>query len=119
MEANELRIGNWVNCSIYNGNTDVDIQFEFQEYKYIHLFKPIPLTEERLLKFGFEKKIVAKYSFYQLNVGCLRFNFSDNKLHFGIQGVSNVEWVEYTLKYVHQLQNLYFTLTGEELHVDI
>jgi len=56
-------------------------------------FKPIPLTEEWFLKFGFEG-----------NSGTFAWKLSP------AGKVINVE-----CKYVHQLQNLYFALTGEEL----
>ena len=68
-----------------------------------HEFNPIPLTEEWLLKFGFKKiSEIGDYSNGNMTV---------------ILAISNKI---YTLKrkrinHVHQLQNLYFALTGEEL----
>lgn len=113
----ELRCGNWVNCSIYNGNKDVNIQFEFQEYKYIHLFKPIPLTEEILLKCGFEKLGEEESDiFFRLYLG---FKFGN---HFFITG--NIEnggfycHGDKNLKYLHQLQNLFFAVGGSELSIN-
>jgi hypothetical protein len=66
--------------------------------------KPIPLTEERLLEFGFEKD-VSKYNI------CWFLNhvyiwFVDGKY---------INELDLPIDYVHQLQNLYFTLKGEEL----
>lgn len=69
----------------------------------------IPLTEEWLLKFGFEKinhrieGIIYKKSW-------LRFN----------EYARLIDWRGGSIEskvcfYVHQLQNLYFALTGEEL----
>tara|TARA_R110000803_G_scaffold35405_8_gene76622 strand:- start:10881 stop:11252 length:372 start_codon:yes stop_codon:yes gene_type:complete len=64
---------------------------------------PIPLTEEWLLRFD-----ISDDYFYHIDDGLLVFGiqvFPDNYY--------NTVLAE--LKYVHQLQNLYFALTGEEL----
>jgi hypothetical protein len=68
-------------------------------------YRPIPLTEEWLLKFGFE----------------ITNNFQ-TKDRFQTHKQDGIIWFEYgyisiELKYVHQLQNLYFALTGEELTI--
>jgi hypothetical protein len=111
MNAEELRLGNYVyskscNCNFPKGV----IQVDFEAFRKIHLFdglsglEPIELTEEWLLKFGFEKVaendfILGKYSLYYL-------------LYYDGYRVSEI-----TPKYVHKLQNLYFALTGKELVV--
>jgi hypothetical protein len=70
-------------------------------------FEPIPLTEEWLLKFGFEWK---NHGLHKDNWVIRQFGgdwtifLSNEKYNFDIK-----------LCYVHQLQNLYFALTGEEL----
>ena len=106
MNANELRIGNIILVTAmtnrYNNETKVIIvdshQFELCE-KYPEKHNPIPLTEEWLLKFDCKKIWVFEI-------------FGDNKRGFHIS-TEYGEWI--FLKYVHQLQNLYFALTGEEL----
>jgi len=57
MKASELRIGNWVNydgrnCTIQEPTDLVDADE----------FEPIPLTEEWLLNFGFEKEEHLDYN---------------------------------------------------------
>lgn len=113
MRANELRIGNLV---LINSNIhEVDVVDYNQviatvtgliELKYV---KPIPLTEEWLLRFGFDKSGLyhAKnqvYIYYErrwTDTGYeYRFNYTSIKI-----------------KHIHQLQNLYFALTGEELTI--
>jgi hypothetical protein len=115
MKASELRIGNWVS-SIYG--------MEFQVYPMyfkqmptdekhnliLSNWKPIPLTEEWLLKFGFERM-----KFFGTNINYLLkepicISTSDmvvewNKPNFIIKQI----------KYIHEIQNIYFALTGEEL----
>ena len=78
-----------------------------EELKY---FKPITLTEEWLIKFGFKKYRGNFYGDYILNGYKL-----DEQFKFFVQG-SSVVLRE--LKYVHQLQNLYYSLTGKELVMD-
>jgi hypothetical protein len=107
MKASELRIGNFVKgkeTNVYWTVEAIDSNSIFSHVKWRSLdaFEPIPLTEEWLLKFGFEKVaendfILGKYSLYYL-------------LYYDGYRVSEI-----TPKYVHQLQNLYFALTGEEL----
>lgn len=69
------------------------------------IYHDIPLTEEWLLKFGFER-LFETGSTYSLG----DFNVSD----FGENGIFHYD-VKQQIKYVHELQNLYFALTGSEL----
>jgi len=112
MKATELRIGNLVKYNdggifkvigIYNFGLDVedDIEVTYMEYEN---FSAIPITEEWLLKFGFEKKYknYEKGYFMFFKGSCSRISYK-----LSLIGIN--------IKYVHQLQNLYFALTGEEL----
>ena len=124
MKANELRIGNCLFvpgvhrevivsaifkthyvCEDYNG-------IRFEESLRIN-YQPIPLKEEWLLKFGFEKinndvfRIVQNDNFK--SPFSIAFDNINNLFKIAFQGY----W--YHCKYVHQLQNIYFALTGEEL----
>ena len=124
MKANELRIGNLVYGIVYNdetdeethvlckvlildsvGETDYPIWVESDSgHEFFDRFEPIPLTEEWLLKFGFEK---TKYGFVKMTeIACLRI-WEEDVTYSGTL-IENIE-------HVHQLQNLYFALTGEEL----
>jgi hypothetical protein len=66
---------------------------------------PIPITEEWLVRFGFEHE-ETEYSNFQNKDGVRLF------FHNGVWNYSSLNTV---IKSVHQLQNLYFALTGEEL----
>jgi hypothetical protein len=142
MKANELRIGNKFECmgmiqTVFElcDNTDrgrikqagyeyiIRCEENRNQYKPIEI-KPILLTKDWLLKLGFEKKFPDET--------CNLFDMklfkekTVNGLNRG-QGfmcladfIEKEGWYLYlqtrvTLKYVHQLQNLYYTLTGEEL----
>ncbi len=102
MKANELRIGNYVHMDMSIDDIEVvrlkigDLALFAIEARELY---PIPLTEEWLLKFGL-MSIKTELGLWN-NGDAIYFNYGFEK---SIQ-----------LKYVHQLQNLYFALTGEEL----
>ena len=123
IKANELRIGNLFIEENSNKIIEViglDKKTVVFSGKFLYQWqaKPIPLTEEWLLKFGFENvhtdwfyKDIAKTNSYQF---CFNICLSNGKitLDSGFDENSIIK-----LKYVHQLQNLYFALTGAELTV--
>jgi hypothetical protein len=134
MKAEDLRLGNL----IYNTKGEVDtviIDALIYMLTYpdpICQAKPIPLTEEWLLKFGFNSNSPCK-DFedcgmpYYAKHGVLLF-YNRNRLKHelcyyligygsmrsGKYHISMIRWI----MYVHQLQNLYFALTGEELTIN-
>jgi hypothetical protein len=118
MKATELRIGNLIGCDIQtlivkavNDETVICHTMDGKPY-VLHLedVYGLKLTEEWLLKFGFTlitSDCESPSDWYYR--------------HDNLTGsIDNLTW-KYThqhglkLKYVHQLQNLYFALTGEEL----
>jgi hypothetical protein len=111
MKASELRIGNIMNAPEHEtlisprGLFYVDIgALTSISNGNVYTFEAVPLTEEWLVKFGF-----------------LRSPENDCVFANGVQAVffdktdSFCELKGAYPKYVHQLQNLYFALTGEEL----
>lgn len=125
MKANELRIGNYLN---YRDKERILIVSNLGSFRFETIchntgviygsddaseYNGIPLTEDWLLKFGFTLDI---------GVGVW---FSTQK-HFPIWNAYSVIPYQYTLdnpshniniSTVHQLQNLYFALTGDELQL--
>jgi hypothetical protein len=87
------------------------------EYTVDDIFEPIPLTEEWLLKFGFEKK---NKSFHKYSKGfCHEGFYCGGKWHTIVEGRKNNYFYKGAwMIYVHQLQNLYFALTGQELIIN-
>lgn len=137
MKASELRIGNWI--EVYSSESQVNefdsglIFFNLLknqdgtnfEYDYIdaEFAKPILLTQEWLIKFGFVQKPDSGYWKDDLVYfdGPLQIFFKPNynKFFFGIRGrgYNCEQYVDIEINYVHQLQNLYHALTGEELTI--
>ena len=132
MKAKELRIGNWVNRP--SGDVKIiDLLTHRNEFGFhtelvgnvagnIDTLEPIPLTEEWLLRFGFIKRDSNWVIPYTDREGF--------KYHHSVQFYDG-EWIYsndgsnagcYTLEAdisnVHQLQNLYYALTGEELEIN-
>lgn len=127
MTANELRIGNVVgHGALHTGigrdgrdyytinelREDVMFFNESNTGEYYNDVQPIPLTEDWLLEFGFEKlnRDVPAFEKGNLIVEWL-FKMWTGMLYF--DAYNSIQIIE--TKYVHQLQNLYFALTNEEL----
>lgn len=84
------------------------------------LHEPIPITEEILLKCGFEKEEVYGCPhvvfYFRGKLMDLTLDFKLSTSHsrdYGSQSVNGSQ----VFKYVHQLQNIYFALTGQELEI--
>jgi len=111
MNAQELRIYNYVQNSITGGEFAVNVdeirRIYLNQYRYI---EPIPLTEEWLLKLGAKLNQDNK-SFFDLG------DFSFTKLEEGFIAWHRGHALGITIQYVHSLQNLYFALTGQELTI--
>jgi hypothetical protein len=73
--------------------------------------QPIPLTEESLLKFGF--KPLDNKNWY---LGKIKVWLGATGIYHQFTTPDDIDDV--LLKYVHQLQNLYFALRGEELTIE-
>lgn len=114
MKANELRIGNLVYYVDGDGYF-YQLNITVIEDGITNDFEPIPLTEEWLFRFGFyETSRYGKYLEFNINQEqVLRFpicKHSEKDFWYVLRGSVKIQ-------YVHQLQNLYFALTGEELEI--
>lgn len=126
MNANELRIGNWVykNIADFLGNhyhqlIGWDIWQASTHPNELNVeFSPIPLTPEILEKAGFKNPGGQEYA------GCYdykEFSYYLPKkqvmIFFEENGISH--WLPQKIEHLHKLQNLYFALTGEELEINL
>lgn len=132
MKANELRIGNLVNYHIVDS---LDERKEWDEVSIIDAddikildenpddesYSPIPLTGEILLKCCFKKTEEGYESIINGFRICLSYGkylmwcHYDDKLYLSIDDCYGIGS---PIEYLHQLQNLVFVLTGEELNVE-
>ena len=114
--VNELRIGNLALLRGIECNVDIQLLSRVKE------LQPIPLTPEVLEKCGFDrlnKETMAVpsiwHSTYTRVLVKTNFDLQERGSEwYWIEGNTIVE-----LKYLHQLQNLYFALTGKELEVTL
>ncbi len=110
--ANELRVGNWVK--------DIEgFDFLFRvEARHIArsennpCWRPIPLDDQHFERFGFE----MDHGDWQMD----GVKIGEHEEWEGEQTfrLSIPDWILYKspeIKYVHQLQNIFFALTNEEL----
>ena len=123
MKASEVRIGNWVINDAWNGEectidyNDIVAMAQWdQNGKEAEFIKPIPLTEEWLKRFGFATKdddhwckwikvpVTGGWIYLGTNITSTVTLFNSNDISLGVHS-----------EHVHQLQNLYFALTGQEL----
>ena len=130
IKAEELRVGNWytstkwqhpVMCQL-SDIAEIHHRLEGAEEKYANvdeIFQPIPLTEEWLLSFGFCGEINPRgrcgnfYLDYNAESGChgMVIWYQQGSWCFSYHNrMMNV-------KYVHQLQSLYFLLNNKELTI--
>jgi hypothetical protein len=133
MKANELRIGNLILCndveiqvenvSEYGINayswsdTHYGVQSGGMEYSYefsTAKIEGIPLTEDWIIKLGGKNGERGKY--YEFKGYDVLINCSKKDHCFCLELSENNHK---EIKYVHQLQNLYFALTNEELEIKI
>lgn len=124
MKPEELRIGNLVSDGTFVN------KISLADFYNMHLddncpFTAIPITKEWLLKFGFNENY-GEYDKEGINLDC---EYTDKGEWITFLQAGNIKPIEsnneYTcryypksdIKYVHELQNLYFALTKEELEL--
>lgn len=128
IKANELRIGNWVQAPLgeymrveqigYKDNPDY-IFARYDKGFGQNSFSGIPLTPEILEKAGFNKLGGSKFVYripvqeFEISVS-LKLNYAYIDTQWGQASIKRP-----IFKYLHQLQNLYFALTGTELEINL
>jgi hypothetical protein len=128
MKTNELRLGNLV---VYNNQIVKTTGLHFNMFecgnpadenwmctRHISEVQPIELTEELLVKLGFEGEV---YEFcLHTEDANITVNLIENRVEISFFGNCEAELcIKYNVKYLHQLQNAYYLLTNEELEVNL
>lgn len=119
LKASEIRIGNLVEYYIEDsldqrkGWWEINI-IDAEDILWLSKnddtdYRPITLTEEWLKKFDYKPHPMFNLSYQDIgsSTNCPQWVF----VFIGFDGVGT------KIYYVHQLQNLYFALTGEELTI--
>lgn len=112
LKHTELRCGNLV----YNPNLKeirtvdyLDIRDHAEKILYTP-FEGIELNPEWLERFGLIKEGEGKYAKYYQGVALFGYWTADGSVNVG-------QFIPQDVKFVHQLQNLFFALTGRELEL--
>ena len=139
MIIQDLRVGNWYMSVKWKQPVQCELTDFYEIYSrsdgayddppISEIFEPIPLTEEWLIKFGFKRvemmfeKITTLYwrkdrlKLYRVHTSAVSEDwfyevwFADDH--------DNEAVIRLRLDLVHQLQNLYYALTGEELKINL
>ena len=114
MEAKNFRLGNTIKfgereISISRHDIDNMAKMEITEGAISELYKPIDLTEKWLISFGF----VGRHNMWSNGIITVGYIATDEHFEYEFQFPFN-HWTKNSLKYVHELQNLFFALTGDE-----
>lgn len=140
IKASDLRIGNIHKLpafdipreGIFSSRIDGQPWGQISGYG-IHLvekgdleFNPISLTEAWLIKFGFEQ---GENSWWSANyftncdevseVMIISINVESFRLSVYDQDMGVPAYVGYNVQYIHQLQNVYYALTGKEMDITL
>jgi hypothetical protein len=128
IKVNELRVGNILHLLIKNemdGETKARVvtTLSVDQIKFIDdrkdaddFFEPIPLTPEWLDRCGLDGS--GQFKDGTIIIECcsnLEIRIIENGLCKYIMPLNKKVKIEY----LHQLQNLYFSLTGEELKIEL
>lgn len=125
MQANELRIGNWVDWKNPNTKQIERIQIDCDDLRLIiqnnkeNDYYPIVLTPDMLINSSL--KIDMPESYYELSHS-IYLSESGNSVFYlyweGSSGRGTLKEREIlNINFVHQLQNIHFALTGKELDI--
>jgi len=137
MNAKELRIGNYVNLED-KGLYKIDCGHDIDEIDSFQLGDPycsgVPITEEWLLKFGYEYWGLVKENEFEIYKRYVLYNFlgtSNHELHLIDSNYGGVLYSEYVtsidgfdrqyngrMEFVHDLQNAVYKETGKELTIN-
>jgi hypothetical protein len=120
MKAQELRIGNVISplgkgVTVVEGISTWDDLIQSSNFaeRSIDDFEPIPLTEEIFLNFGAKEAVISD-DYLEIDNEVIGILFKIETKEVGFYADGDFRCIKH-IKYVHQLQNLYFELTGEEL----
>jgi|JI10StandDraft_1071094.scaffolds.fasta_scaffold513867_2 hypothetical protein len=118
INANELRIGNWVDGGL-NGELFYQIKASDFLNTNFEITKPVYLTN-KIIESIFKQDKIYKYRYYLdsfvIHRTLVDFSLPENKENLCWQlSLDHAEYLRICIRYMHQLQNLYFALTGTEL----
>lgn len=130
IDPRDLRIGNYLECGgdsleVIGINDEVHGWVIFcdpvtkqikqeDRSRFVRFINPIPITDEWLEKFGFE----LKEKCYEIKHGVgIHSVYFGEYLQYRFSSLINASHLVHSIRYVHELQNLIYVLTGQELTI--
>lgn len=125
--TNELRYGSWIDYLGTHVQCDISTIYAYSKVVgETEIYKPIPVTRDVLLKCGFQvskqKDTVTDQltNIVWINCDDIQLSFIYGMTTLNMRNVSNPQQLSLPIKAkpygLHQLQNLFFALTGTELN---
>jgi len=110
LDSHEIRLGNTYKIEMGDGTYKSDL-INLEDLRNLldddldDFYQAMEISEEWLIKLGF------------IHAGnfCDCINYKLNGIDIWLYANNEIAFGKWDLKYVHQLENLYFALTGEEL----
>lgn len=127
LKVKDLRVGNYIYSSLTESVVEVSTKVLRLMESEIRVkgettYKGVPITEDILLKCGFSRGLYIDNLFFtKLDIvngdySEIIIDMSDClEVHLDINNFS----IKVECKYLHQLQNLYYSVTGKELEVKL
>jgi len=130
MKSTEMRVGNWAmgNKPFQLKANDIGLASAHELLTQKERWESIPLTEEWLINFGFKVETTTnesrlKWTLGKFGIMQVLWMDEDCDYTFNLWKTPNGDLTYYAhgdiphIKHVHQLQNLYYCLVGEELTI--
>lgn len=127
VKPQELRIGNYVSfggaiCTVTEIEKDNFRAIDSHGNNWKNTFSALeglPLTEQHLLDFGFEQDGYEMLDWVKNGLCFTGINWADKDFpEYQFLNFMVNEDTIISIHYVHQLQNIYFALTGQELTIN-
>ena len=122
MKANEIRVGNWLNDprqydpKFFPKTDNGYFKATARDIQYADEFEPIQLTEEILLKCGFYKTGITELYLLTDTINISWFEEDPTVIEINSE---NIYSYIVNCEFLHQLQNIYWCLVGEELEINL
>ncbi len=122
IKANELRIGNILQAAEDEFKDTPPFAISIGDIRIIHegqithKYRQVPLSEDWLVRFG-EKDYISGYNLILPNKSIIHIECCEKNFLFSIDnndGTNSSAFMR-AISFVHEAQNLYFALVGEEL----
>lgn len=131
MEAKNFRIGNWISTEKGDKQVEsidetgiIDVETIDHDGFYYYNYQPIPISPEWLKRFGFVKDNNGNY-WIDLQTHYLELMPSNGywyPVYAQVPEMSHEDEQRVStnrIEFVHELQNLFFALTGNELEMKV